>query len=192
MIMDSNQNHTHLGREFERMLEQAHAVYAVKKMADVKKNPVEWKYISKSGYDKMKHYRQDFVAQTNTGRFIMRVKSNIDFSGVAGGRHVMFDAKQVSRMNFPLADLPEHQLRTLLFSERCGAISGLMIYFSTYKRTFFVPAGYVDRVGTQMLVKGGKKSISLSDCGENGTEIPKTAMIECDWLSVLIDKSFVA
>jgi recombination protein U len=177
----------HLGRDFERMLEQAHEVYAVKKIADVKKNPTEWRYTNKTAYDKMRAYRADLVAITNTGRYIKRVKSNIDFSGVAGGRYVTFDAKQVSRQNFPLSNLYEHQLENLYFAEQCGAISGLMIHFTEYKRTFFVPAKYAQTVSDQMLLKGGKKSISLGDCEENGVEVPKTAMIECDWFSVLVE-----
>lgn len=181
-------NKAHLGRDFERLLEQAHAVYAAKRIADMKKNPGEWKYTNKGAYDKMRSYRADLVAITNTGRYIKRTKSNIDFSGVAGGWYVMFDAKQVSRMNFPLSDLPEHQLETLRVAERCGAIAGLMIHFTSYGRTFFLSAEYVDGVATQMLVKGGKKSISLAECEENGIEIPKSGMIECDWYSVLIEK----
>jgi recombination protein U len=187
-MADSGVNKANLGKEFEKLLEQAHSVYAVKRIADMKKNPVEWKYTSQETYEKTKHYRADITAKTNTGRYIIRAKSNVDFSGVAGGRYVMFDAKQVSRANFPLGDLAEHQLRTLCSAEQCGAIAGLMIYFSAYKRAFFVPASYVQKVSDQMLVKGGKKSISLDECEKFGTEIPKTAMIECDWFSVLIKK----
>lgn len=179
-------NKAHLGRDFEQMLEQAHAYYALRKIADIKKNPSEWKYTNQVAWDKMRGYRADLVAKTNTGRFIKRTKSNIDFSGVAGGWYVTFDAKQVSRQNFPLSDLPEHQLRTLHFSEVCGAISGLMIRFAAYNRVFFISAGYVQSVNDQMLVKGGKKSISLAECEVNGIEIPKSGAIDCDWFSVLV------
>ena len=180
-------NKSNLGKAFESMLERSHAVYATQKIAAMQKNPAEWKYTGPTAYYKMANHPKDLVARTNTGRFLTRVKSTIDFSGVAGGRFVTFDAKQVSRLNFPLSDLPLHQLSTLCFAEQCGAISGLMIHFSTYKRTFFVPAGYVERVNNEMNLSGGKKSISLADCEENGIEIPSSLMIECDWFGVLID-----
>jgi recombination protein U len=179
-------NKSNLGKAFESMLERSHEVYAKQKIASMQKNPAEWKYTGPMAYYKMANHPKDLVARTNTGRFLTRVKSTIDFSGVAGGRYVMFDAKQVSRLNFPLSDLPEHQLSTLCFAEQCGAISGLMIHFSTYKRTFFVPARYVEKVRNEITELGGKKSISLTDCEQNGIEVPSSPLVECDWFSVLI------
>jgi recombination protein U len=185
-MADTGVQKAHLGRDFERMLEQAHAVYAARKIADVKKNPAEWKYTNQQAFEKMRAYRADLVARTNTGRYIKRVTSNVDFSGVAAGCYVMFDAKQVSRHSFPLSDLPEHQLQTLFFAEQCGAVSGLMIHFTSHRRTFFISAGYVNQVATDMLVKRGKKSIALSECEQYGVEIPRTPMVECDWFEVLV------
>lgn len=180
-------NKAHLGREFEQMLEQAHEVYATQRIASVRKHPVEWRYTSGAAYDKMSGHRQDLVARTNTGRYLTRVKSNIDFSGVAAGRHVAFDAKQVSRLNYPLDNLPEHQLNTLLAVAECGAIAGLMIYFSTYERAFFVPANYVDRCCKEMAFGVGKKSISLADCEQNGTEIKSSPLIQFDWFAAIVN-----
>lgn len=175
-----------LGREFESMLERTHEVYAAQNLAQIKKHPVEWKYTSYDAFEEMRTYRQDIVARTNTGRYIARIRSYIDFSGVAKGRFIAFDAKQVSRFNFPMVDLRSHQLQRLVAAEQCGGIAGLMIRFTTYQRIFFVPATYVDQVNTDMVKNGGKKSISLTDCEANGVEIPPTNDIECDWFRALI------
>lgn len=169
------------------MLERSHEVYATERVASMQRNPSEWKYTGPAAFEKMRTHHQDLVARTNTGRYLQRVRSTVDFSGVAGGRFVTFDAKQVSRLNFPLSDLRPHQLTTLCFAEQCGAISGLMIHFTTYRRTFFVPAGYVEQVWNAMTSADGKKSISLAECGENGIEIPSSALVECDWFGVLIN-----
>lgn len=169
------------------MLERSHEVYATQRVAAMQRNPSEWKYTGPAAFSKMKGHHQDLVARTNTGRYLQRVRSTVDFSGVAAGRFVTFDATQVSRLNFPLSDLRPHQLTTLLFAEECGAISGLMIHFTTYGRTFFVPAKYVEQVWNAMTSADGKKSISLSDCEQNGTEVPKSPLIECDWLPVLVN-----
>ncbi len=185
-MSDGGANKAHLGREFEQMLEQSHEVYLTQGIAAVRKHPIEWRYTSKLVYDKMAGHRQDLVARTNTGRFLTRVKSNIDFSGVAAGRHVAFDAKQVSRLNYPLDNLPDHQLRTLATVEQCGAISGLMIFFSTYGRAFFVSAGYVDKCCKEMAFGLGKKSISMADCEENGTELKASPLVRFDWFAALI------
>lgn len=171
------------------MLERSHEVYATQKLAAMQRNPSEWKYTGPAAFDKMKNHHQDLVARTNTGRYLQRVKSTVDFSGVAAGRFVTFDAKQVSRLNFPLSDLPPHQLARLTFAEQCGALSGLMIHFTSLRRTFFVSASYVELVNNQMNFFDGKKSISLSDCEENGVEIPRSPIAECDWFAVLIKES---
>lgn len=183
---DSGTNKAHLGREFEALLEEAHAIYAAQRIASVRKHPIEWRYTGQVAYAKMAGHRQDIVARTNTGRYITRVKSNIDFSGVAGGRHVAFDAKQISRLNYPLDNLPEHQLETLTMAEACGALSGLMIYFSNYGRAFFVPASFVDRTFKEMLFDTGKKSISLSDCEQSGVEILSSPLMKFDWFAALV------
>lgn len=182
---DTSKSKANLGREFEQMLERTHDVYAELKLASMKKHPVEWKYTSAEAYNTLRSYRQDLAARTNTGRYIARIRSYIDFSGVARGRFVAFDAKQVSRYNFPLVDLRSHQLARLVGAEQCGGIAGLMIRFTSYKRIFFVPALYVDQVNTAM-ADGGKKSISLDDCVTYGTEIHCSPTVEVDWCSALI------
>lgn len=178
-------NHANLGRELESMLERTHEIYAAQNLAQMKKHPVEWKYTSSEAYRELLNYRQDVTARTNTGRYIARIRSYIDFSGVAAGRFVAFDAKQVSRFNFPLGDLRSHQLTRLVAAELCGGIAGLIIRFTNYQRMFFVPASYVDQVNTA-IADGGKKSISLKDCEVSGKEIKQRADLECDWYPALI------
>lgn len=180
-----DQSKANLGRDFETMLERTHQIYAAQGLAQMKKHPVEWKYTSYEAFDEMRTFRQDIVARTNTGRYIARIRSYIDFSGVAAGRFIAFDAKQVSRMNFPLTDLRSHQLTRLIDAERCGGIAGLMIRFTKFQRIFFVPAGFVYEVD-KAIGKGGKKSISLQDCELHGTEIPHEDDLECHWFHVLV------
>ncbi|HEV7700208.1 MAG TPA: Holliday junction resolvase RecU [Pyrinomonadaceae bacterium] len=182
---DSTKAHANLGREFEQMLERSHEVYADRGLAQIKKHPVEWKYTSFEAFRQLSTHRQDLVAKTNTDRYIARIRSYVDFSGVAKGRFIAFDAKQVSRYNFPLVDLRSHQLTRLVSSEQCGGIAGLMIRFTSYQRIFFVPAAYVDQVNNAM-ADGGKKSISIDDCVAHGTEIHRAPGIEVDWHRALI------
>jgi penicillin-binding protein-related factor A (putative recombinase) len=150
--------HANLGKGFEQALERAHSVYAVQKLAVMDKNPVEWRFTSRGQYEALKGARADLVAITNTGRFIKRVRSDVDFSGTAKtldgrGISVQFDAKEVTRKSFPLANVEKHQVERLLLNEACGAIAGLMIHFSDLKRTFFVGATVVDQAFIAMLYK---------------------------------------
>lgn len=178
-------SHAHLGRDLEDLLSRTHETYKIQNVADIEKNPVEWRYCGKSEYDKLSAARADLVAVTNNGRYIKRVKSDVDFAGVAKGRFVTFDAKETVDKNLALSRIQDHQLRTLLQKERCGGIAGLMILFSSLDRLFFVSASIVDRATIEMLYKRGRKSLSLVDCEVKGKEIPiKNNMV--DWLKILL------
>ncbi|HEY8560474.1 MAG TPA: Holliday junction resolvase RecU [Pyrinomonadaceae bacterium] len=177
-------NHAHLGRDLEDLLSRTHEYYRARGMADMEKNPVEWKYISKFEYDKLKAARADIVAVTNNNRYIKRVKSDVDFAGVGYGRYFTFDAKETAEKNLPLSRVAEHQLRTLLKKEQCGGVAGLMILFSSVNRLFFVPASVVDAATVEMLYKKGRKSLSLDDCVAKGKEIQIAGNL-ADWLKVL-------
>jgi recombination protein U len=190
-VKNPSQNHANLGKIFEKILERTHQVYTLKRLADIDKNPIEWRFTSKSQYDVLRYQRADLVAITNTGRYIKRVKSDIDFSGTAKmsdgrGISIHFDAKEITRKSFPLANVQAHQVERLLSKQQCGAIAGLMIRFSDLERIFFVSATVVDAAMTAMLCQRGSKSIPLIDCEQKGIEIPNTKLTDCDWHSVLI------
>ncbi len=183
----SHVSHSNLGKDFEAMLNRTHHFYAVNKLASVEKNPVEWRYIGFSEYNKLKTSRGELVAITNTNRYIKKVKSDVDYCGVFGGRFITFDAKQTKESSLPLGNIAEHQIQTLLSKERAGGISGLMIYFSEKGRCFFVPASIVDAANIEMLYKKGRKSLSVDLCAAKGREIPVTHNL-VDWLKVLIEE----
>lgn len=178
-------SHAHLGRDLEDLLKRTHAVYRAKNLADIEKNPVEWTYTAKSQYDALKsNVSHDLVAVTNTKRYIKKVKSNIDFSGVAKGKFAGFDAKQTKEKSLPLKHIQPHQLENLLKKEKCGGIAGFMILFSSLNRLFFVSASVVDAAVIEMLYKKGRKSLSFSDCEQRGKEIEIKGNL-ADWLAVL-------
>jgi recombination protein U len=178
-------NHAHLGREFERLLEASHEEYKVRKLAIIEKNPIEWKYCGRSDYDYLSQNRSaDLTAKTNTGRFIKRAQSDVDYSGtLKGGRSINFDAKQTGGKSFPLSNVEKHQIRNLREKAEMGAISGLMIYFTELERIFFVSAQAVAKI-YDAIITGGRKSLSIEYCEGEGVEIPKRGN-QIDWLKVL-------
>jgi Penicillin-binding protein-related factor A, putative recombinase len=182
-------NHAHLGRNLEDLLDRTHSVYAVQKKANIEKNPVEWVYTSQSQYNTLRNNRADIVAVTNNARYIKRKKSDVDYAGVVApsGRFITFDAKETTGKSFPLSNVAEHQIQTLLKKAECGALAGLMIYFSDLDRLFFLEIDYVDAANIEMLYKKGRKSIPLADCIDLGTEIPIHGNL-ADWYSVLFAK----
>lgn len=181
-------SHSNLGATLETMVDTANHYYKVKNIAHITKNPVEWRYTNLSQYKALANARADLAAVTNTGRFIKRVKSDVDFSGsvktAGGGRYICFDCKQFQGKSFPLANVEDHQIRTLADFAKCGAISGLLLLFTDLNRAFFVSAQLVDECAAAMLYKGARKSLSLLQCENDGIEIYSNAGI-FDYLAAM-------
>lgn len=178
-------SHANRGKEFEKLLAKTHHYYAVKKLAFVQQNPVEWRYVSKSQYDTFRDSTYDFVAKTNRGLYLKKFKSTVDFSGVIkGGKMAIFDSKQITGKSLPLGNIPDHQIKTLRQSEECGAISGILLMFSDLNRVFFLSATVIERACVEMLYKNGRKSISLANCESEGVEIPVAGGL-VEWLTIL-------
>lgn len=176
-----------LGKAFEMDLERTHQFYQVKKLASIDRNPVEWRYTSPQTYNKYANSRgmDRLVARTASGSHLIKAASDIDYSGVAKGRAVAFDAKETSTKNFPLGNVELHQVNALLNKARCGSIAGLMIRFTSVKRVYFVPVAVVDEAIIKMQFHGGRKSLSLAECAGLGLEIPVSQNL-IDWLPVLL------
>jgi recombination protein U len=180
-------SHAHRGRSLEDLLDRTHAKYEREKKASIEKNPVEWRYTDKNKYDYLcQNSKFDVVARTNTGRYLVRKKSDVDYSGVVApvGRFFTFDAKETAVKNFSLQGLEKHQLETLEAKDRIGALAGLMVYFSSLNRLFFLHVKFVREAEDARLFKRGAKSIPLKTFEEIGREIPTRGDV-ADWYSVL-------
>lgn len=173
------------GGEFEADLDSTHFYYKTCRMAKVEKNPVEWCYTNKGTYDYLKATNSDVAAVTVTGKFIKKQKSDVDYSGVAMGKHIEFDAKQTKGKSLPFGNIERHQIENLHLTEKIGGIAGLMIFFSELNRVFFASASFVAKRIDEMIFENGRKSLSLADLEENALEIPIQNNL-VDWFQVLI------
>lgn len=168
-------DHSGLGADWEREISATNQWYALQKWADVRKVPHNWTFISEKEYRKMQaKLPASFLAQTDDGKFMQRMKSDVDFTGggVLGGKRftfdsvdggkrfsVCFDAKQTKGDRFPLQNVEEHQIRKLKDRSRCGWVSGLLVRFSDRNRAFFVSADLLDSRYDQMLaLKRGNRA----------------------------------
>lgn len=180
-------SHSNLGKELEDALNRTHHRYAMQRVAHVSQNPKNWAYTSKEKYDYLKQTVKSVVAQTADGKYLQAKKSNIDFSGNAGARHVAFDAKQTKGKSFPLKNVERHQIEKLLLTEQSGGIAGLIVWLSDVHRVFFVSASMLDKAVIEMLFKQGRSSISLQQFEDEAAEIPvKRDLREVDWLPVIV------
>lgn len=156
-----------LGSKFEGELNFVHEFYLMKGIVDVVKNPVEWAY----GGNAKKH-----DAVTPQGRYLVRKKSNVDYSGGNDRGTYIFDAKETKDNYFPFSSITDEQVTRLKQSAKCRTRSGVMINFTTLDRVFFVPiAHFLPRYENWKKQAGrakpGTASLSVEDCERIGVEV---------------------
>jgi recombination protein U len=173
-------DHSNRGREFENELMAVHDFYRLQRLADIVKNPSEWVFITNNAYDKKSSkYSPGHFARTDIGQRIMRVRSDVDFSGGGKNFSICFDAKESQGKIFPLSNVHPHQIHRLRQSSRCGTIAGFMVKMVDVDRVFFVRAELMEarfeiwqrQPGRR--AKPGTASISLEDLGDFSIEIRK-------------------
>lgn len=193
-------DHSNRGRGFEMELAAVHDWYRMQGKADIVQNPSAWAFISDKEYlERLKAIEKGkaspgTLAVTDNGMKLMRVPSDVDFSGGGANFAICFDAKETREMRVPLFHLKTHQIHRLMLSSRCGTIAGFMIKFTKPGRVFFIPARYARDKEDQLLKQTGRKrakagtaSISIEECEKNGVEIFRHKMNTLwDWLAVLV------
>lgn len=190
-------DHADRGKQFEDDLCALHHFYLERGICDVVQNPNAWEFAQKQHYWKYKKIFEErgrHAAQTGDGRYLMRVRSAVDFSGGNATFSICFDAKQTEQKNFPLEKVSPEQVKRLKMSDRCGTIAGLMVWFVEPDRVFFVPSAYLtERYEKWEKLSFGKRrappgtaSLSIADLEANGREIFKDINKYWDWFTILI------
>lgn len=190
-------DHSNLGKHWEAELAAAHQWYAAQKWACIVQTPNSWKFIAENDYRRLRQkLPASHLARTDHGRFMQRVKSDVDFTG--GGffknKHffIAFDAKTHAGNRFPLAGVESHQLDKLRNRARCGALGGVMLYLSDHRRAFFIPVSYLDARNETLnssnrRAKPGTASISVEELEANAVEIFRHRQnMLWDWLPILV------
>jgi penicillin-binding protein-related factor A (putative recombinase) len=201
-------DHSNLGADWENQLETTHEWYARQRIADVRKVPHSWALIPENEYRKLQlKLPKSMLAQTDDGKFMQRMKSDVDFTGgghlggtsrggaIVGGRRfsICFDAKQTKDNKFPLGNIEEHQILRLKTRSRCGWVSGALVLFTQFDRAFFISADYLDIRYTRMLARKrgrralpGTASISFADIEQLTIEITRNKSNGLwDWLPIV-------
>jgi hypothetical protein len=132
-------NHANLGKEFERELAAVHDWYRMNHVIDIVQNHNLWEYAEGQGWHRAKvRYEQGdrTVARTGDGGFIIRQKSDVDYSG----GNFVFDAKETSKDRWSYQQIEPHQVKRLIQAVRCGSCAGIFLKFSTADRVFWIPA----------------------------------------------------
>lgn len=92
-------------------------------------------------------------------------KSTVDYIGAVQGVPICFDAKECTKMTFPLQNVHEHQVKFMEEFEAQGGISFMLIYFSNTDEYYYVPFKEIKRY-TDRAKNGGRKSIKYEEFTE--------------------------
>lgn len=190
-------DHSGRGLEFQREIAASNAFYLQKGVIDVVENANLWDFARGADWHKYKllYDRGDrSAARTGDGRYLMRILSEVDFSGGNGQASVRFDCKESNQSNFPFALIKSHQFERLRRSDRCGGIAGFLIKMASYDRVFFLSVEKLSEAYQKWQVNRavgrrnakGAASFTLSELEASGVEIFKHKVTGLwDWITII-------
>jgi penicillin-binding protein-related factor A (putative recombinase) len=176
-------NHANLGKGFEAELSAVHDWYRMQGIVDIVKNASDWDFARKDDWFKYKslfEQQRPQAALTGDGRYLMRVNSDVDYSG--GG--FVFDAKSTVEDRWSFSKIEPHQVNRLKQTVRCGSTAGIFIKFEKMQRVFWLPAPtlipmfekYQAASYGRRRAKPGTGSLAIADLEQHGIEIRRHPM----------------
>lgn len=129
------------------------------------------------------HYPKRSAAVITEGYF--KQPSTTDYNGIYRDRHVDFEAKETkNKTRFPLANIHEHQIKHMQSIANHGGICFLIIRFSVYNETYYMPAETFFPYWEAQF-NGGKKSIPYETIQNTGYRIPFHYQARVHYLAII-------
>lgn len=153
--MAYSRTHANRGKFLERVIDLANNKYRNEDVADINKIPTPVQITEDYG-------------GTVKGRKEKAIW--VDYCGIYEGKAIIFDAKQISGTNFPLANLEQHQYDLLKSWHQKGARAFLLVYFSQHDKYFIL--WFEDlQLAWERAQMGGRKSIAYKEFQAWGYEV---------------------
>jgi len=163
------------GMNFESMINRTNEFYLDNDIAIIYKKPIPIQIVSVD-------YRTRSAAKITEAYY--KLPSTTDYNGIYKGRYIDFEAKESkSKTSFPIKNIHEHQVSHLKRVKEHGAISFIIVYFSSIERIYFLDSEYVSSFYERS--KAGKKSISLEEFEEHAYLIKEGYRKPVDYLSII-------
>ena len=172
-------NKSHLGINFEDMINKSNTYYLEQDLCVVYKKPTPIK-ITKVDYP-----------SRNRARIVeafYQIPSTTDYNGIYKGKYIDFEAKSCNGKSFTFANLYEHQIGHLERVTKHGGIAFLIILFNDYQEVFLLKAELLSKL-YQDAKNGGRKSIPYSYFKEFAEPVTISFAPQIDYLKA-IDKVF--
>ena len=168
-------NKSHLGVNFEELINKSNEFYLKKNIAVIYKKPTPIK-ITKVDYP-----------SRNKAKIIeafYQIPSTTDYNGIYKGKYIDFEAKSCNGSSFPFKSIYTHQLEHLAKINEHGGISFLLIMFNDYQEVFLLKAEILLKLYNDSL-NGGRKSIPYSYFNENGFKIKLGYSLPIDYITAI-------
>ncbi len=164
------------GMSFEEAIDKTNQYYITHQIAVIHKKPTPVQIVKVD-------YPMRSKAVIKEAYF--KTPSTTDYNGIYSGHHIDFEAKEThNKTSFPLQNLHPHQIDHMNQVAAQGGICFLLIHFSHWDDVYLLPFNqlivYWDRY-----MKGGRKSITLTEIKNDGILIPYEYLPRLDYLAAL-------
>lgn len=141
------------GSQFEEMINISNEKYRELRMALIQKIPTPIKPVE---IDNDRHITLAYFEQ----------KSTVDYIGVVQTYPVCFDAKEVSKDSFPIANIHEHQYMFMKEFEEQGGIAFLLINYLHEDKIYYMRFAELDKF-YKRAKEGGRKSFTIDELSQD-------------------------
>lgn len=168
---------SHLGIDFESLINESNQYYLNKNLACIYKKPTPVQIV------KVEYPSRNKAKITEA---YYRMPSTTDYNGIYKGKYIDFEAKSCHTTSFSFKHIYDHQIKHLETVSKMGGISFLLIEFSLYHQVFLLTSDKLIKLYNESL-NDGRKSIPYNYFLEHGYEIKLAFNPKIDYLPI-IDK----
>lgn len=176
----SKQGYSNRGMTLEEDINTTNTFYLDTDKAIIHKKPTPIQIVNV-------HYPKRSAAVITEGYF--KQASTTDYNGIYKHKYIDFEAKETkNKTRFPLSNMHEHQINHMKSIIKHGGISFLIIRFSVYNETYYLPAESFFPFWDNQF-NDGRKSIPYDIIKSEGYLIPFHYQARVNYLAV-IDKLY--
>ena len=174
-IASKKASKSHLGINFEELINKSNEYYLEKNIGVIYKKPTPIR-ITKVDYPSRN--------KAKITEAFYQVPSTTDYNGIYKGKYIDFEAKSCNGKSFPFTNLYTHQIKHLERVSNHGGIAFLLIMFNDYKEVYLLDSNKLIKLYNDSL-NGGRKSIPYSYFQENAEKIEITFLPPINYLKAV-------
>ena len=157
-----------MGLEYDINLSNEY--YSIKDVAYIYKKPTPIKLVNVD-------YKKGLIKEA-----YFETPSTTDYNGIYNGKYIDFEAKETkSKTSFSLSNIHAHQIKHLINVKNKGAISFLIVRFTTLNETYFLSTEALE----QFIKNYERKSIPIDFFRNYGTIIKMKYSPRIDYIEII-------